>query len=74
VDVTFVTFTNFDWRISMATKMQPISTHLPSVTIEYDCGAKSDRRTKLFKDPYKAKRFYTAKDKAGKNPKVIKSP
>jgi len=40
------------------------------VRIEYDSRGK--RSSKTFTDHYAARRFYAAKDKAGKHPKVIK--
>lgn len=46
-----------------------ISTRLPAVDVEYD--ARGARAVKHFEDANEAKRFYAAKDKAGKNPKVI---
>jgi hypothetical protein len=41
------------------------------VVIEYDSRGK--RVTKTFSSAYAARRFWMEKDKAGKNPKVIKS-
>ena len=41
------------------------------VAIEYD--ARGKRVRKLFTDHYQARRFYAAKDKAGRNPKVKKA-
>lgn len=57
----------------MATKKktQSISDRTPPVTVEYDYGTKGERRQKNFDDANAAKKFYTAKDKAGKNPKVL---
>lgn len=46
---------------------QPVPT-----TVEYDC--RGHRTTKTLPDAYKARQFYTAKAKAGKNPKVVSSP
>lgn len=46
-----------------------ISTRMPAVEVEYD--ARGKRVTKHFADANEAKRFFAAKDKAGKNPKVI---
>jgi hypothetical protein len=40
------------------------------VAIEYD--ARGRRTQRLFTDHYEARRFYAAKYKAGKRPKVIK--
>jgi hypothetical protein len=55
------------------TEQQPISTRMPPVAIEYDYGTKGERRTKHFEDANKAKRFFAAKDRAGKNPTVLKA-
>ena len=52
-------------------KTQAIGNVTPPVAVEYDWGNKGQRRTKRFEDAHEAKAFYTAKDKAGKNPKVI---
>jgi hypothetical protein len=49
--------------------MTAITTRLPAVAVEFDA-AKGKRQTKKFADAYKARTFYTAQDKAGKNPKV----
>ena len=49
---------------------EPISIRTPSVIIEYDCCG--ERKTKLFDDPFKARRFYSLKSKANKSPKVRK--
>lgn len=46
----------------------PISNRTPPVAVEYD--ARGKRATKQFTDCYAARRFYVAKLKAGKNPKV----
>ena len=46
--------------------MRPIE----PVAIEYDCRGK--RVIKTLANAYEAKRFWMAKDKAGKNPKVRK--
>lgn len=56
----------------MATKKktEAIGTASPPVSVEYDWGSNGQRRTKRFDDAHAAKSFYTAKDKAGKNPKV----
>ena len=43
----------------------------PPLTVEYDAAGK--RRTKQFTDPIKARSFYGAKYRAGKNPKVYKT-
>lgn len=48
--------------------MTAISTRMPAVAVEYDSGKR--RVTKKFEDAYEAKRFYIAKEAAGKNPKV----
>ncbi|MEQ8637155.1 hypothetical protein [Gimesia maris] len=45
-------------------------TNNPTITVEYDC--RGQRKTKDFKCVYEARRFYLTKDKANKNPKVIK--
>lgn len=42
----------------------------PSFDVEYDKGGKRVR--KAFDDYYAGRRFYIAKDNAGKNPKVKK--
>ena len=52
--------------------MTAISTRMPEVQVEYDC--RGVRKSKVFKDPYEARRFYTYKDKMGKNPKVSRGP
>jgi hypothetical protein len=51
--------------------MPSISDRLPPVAVEYDapCG----RRCKYFEDAFEARRFYVAKDKAGKKP-VVRNP
>lgn len=49
---------------------KPISTRQPGATVEYDC--KGKRVRKFFADAFAAKTFYIAKDKAGKNPRVVK--
>jgi len=54
-------------------KKQGIGQVLPPVTIEYDFGTKGQRRSKFFDDAIEAKKFYVAKEKAGKQPKVLKS-
>ncbi|QDS91886.1 hypothetical protein FF011L_06220 [Roseimaritima multifibrata] len=51
-------------------KKKPLATPDPTVSVSYDWGSKGQRRTKTFDDAHAAKAFYTAKDKAGKNPKV----
>lgn len=48
----------------------PISNRLPPVRVEYDRGGKRVART--FTDAYAARRFYAAKQKAGRNPTVKK--
>lgn len=50
--------------------MTVISGRMPPVLVEYDSRGK--RVIKRFEDAYAARRFYTAKDKQGKNPKVRK--
>lgn len=50
--------------------MAAISKRQPEVVVEYD--SKDGRIRKHFKDPYAARRFYTAKHKAGLNPRVLK--
>ena len=52
-------------------KTQAIGTVTPPVSIEFDWGTTGQRRAKRFDDAHEAKTFYTAKDKAGKNPKVV---
>jgi len=54
----------------MAKKETAIAECLPPVDVEYDLRGK--RARKHFEDATKAKRFYAAKDKAGKNPTVVK--
>jgi len=54
----------------MKTKTQPISGRCPAVVIEYDC--RDTRKMKRFENPFEARRFWIAKDKAGKNPRVRK--
>lgn len=41
----------------------------PTVTIEYD--RHRTRATKTFTDLYASRRFYIAKDMAGKNPTIV---
>lgn len=47
-----------------------ISNRMPPVAVEYD--ARDKRATKQFTDAYAARRFFVAKAKQGKNPKVKK--
>ena len=49
-------------------KRKPISCRMPAVIIEYDCRGK--RKQKRFEDAFEARRFWVAKDRDGKNPKV----
>lgn len=42
----------------------------PKVIVSYD--ARGTRASKTFDNPYLARRFYLAKEKAGKNPSVKK--
>ena len=42
-----------------------------AIAIEYD--SRGQRVCKQFTDHWEARRFYTAKDKAGKNPKVVRT-
>lgn len=56
--------------------MAAISTRMPAIRVEYDKPTKSDptaRAIKHFTCPYAGKRFYMAKFKANKNPKVLKA-
>jgi hypothetical protein len=48
-----------------------ISNRLPPVAVEYD-GPKG-RETKVFADPFKARRFYARMLREGRNPKVKKA-
>lgn len=48
-----------------------ISNRTAAVKVEYDYGTKGERRIKEFEDAHEGKKFFTAKDKAGKNPKVL---
>jgi hypothetical protein len=48
--------------------MAAISGRSPAVKVEYD--ARGERRSKVFSNPYEARRFYTAKLKANANPAV----
>ena len=41
------------------------------VVVEYDSRGK--RVTKSFADTYTSRRFYVSKDKAGKNPRIVKA-
>lgn len=50
--------------------MQPANTPHHPVAVEYDCNG--TRVSKVFDNPYKARSFYVAKAKAGKNPAVKK--
>jgi hypothetical protein len=47
-----------------------ISNRLPPVAVEYD--ARGKRVTRQFANAFEARRFYAAKARAGKNPKVKK--
>ncbi|MEQ8790244.1 MAG: hypothetical protein RIC55_28370 [Pirellulaceae bacterium] len=47
---------------------QPISNRSPEVSVAYD--RDGERVSKTFADPYEARRFYVAKEKAGANPEV----
>jgi hypothetical protein len=46
------------------------SNRIASVTVEYD-GAGASRVRKTFSDPFAARRFYAAKDRAGKRPRIV---
>lgn len=48
--------------------MFPMCRKTPPVTVEYDCRGKRVRKT--FDDAYKARQFFSAKDRAGRNPTV----
>jgi hypothetical protein len=50
-------------------KTGAISSRTPAVIVEYDM--RGGRAQKLFTDAYLGRRFFVAKDKAGKNPKVV---
>lgn len=52
--------------------MGPMNTPKPDVLIWYD--SRDKRISKRFSDAYAARRFYAAKLKAGKNPKLTKAP
>lgn len=47
----------------------PWNTRVTSVSVEYD--GKVGRVVKQFSSASAAKRFYVAKDKAGKHPKIV---
>ncbi len=49
--------------------MFPMNRRPVAVVVEYD-GKNGERSIKEFPDMYKGRRFYTAKDKEGKNPNV----
>ena len=52
-------------------EQRSISNRMPRVEVEYDCRGK--RKTREFGDDvFAARRFWIAKDRAGKNPKVKK--
>ncbi|RKZ15980.1 hypothetical protein DRQ50_06805 [bacterium] len=55
----------------MTTSNDPEGRKASTVQVEYDYGSKGERRTKEFEDPAKAKKFILAKERAGKNPKVL---
>ena len=55
----------------MAASKNPNGSKASTVQVEYDYGSKGERRTKEFEDPTKAKKFISAKERAGKNPKVL---
>lgn len=42
-----------------------------SVTVEYDDGKRNERVRRTFSCPFAARRFYVAKSKAGRNPRVV---
>lgn len=48
--------------------MGPQNTPKPPVAVEYDC--RGGRASREFRDEYAARRFYSAKAREGKNPKV----
>jgi len=50
-------------------KRKPISCRMPAVIVEYDL-PDGKRKQKRFEDAFEARRFWIAKDKNGKNPKV----
>ena len=47
------------------------TTTAATVTVSYELGNTGKRRNKTFDDANAAKLFYTAKDKAGRNPKLV---
>ena len=49
--------------------MQPCNTPHHPVTVEYD--SRSGRASRTFASPYAARRFYVAKFRANRNPKVL---
>ena len=49
--------------------MTAISTRTAAVTVEYE--ARGHRVTKTFADAHEGKRFYVAKEKAGKSPRIV---
>lgn len=49
----------------------PIDEEPLLIAVEYD--AYGQRVRKTFEDMYEARRFYVAKDKAGKHPRVVKA-
>lgn len=49
---------------------KPVSTRLPAVVVEYN--VRAGRKQKRFEDAHEARRFFVVKDRAGKNPKVIR--
>lgn len=49
--------------------MFPMNRKTPPVTVEYD--KQGQRATKTFDCPFTARRFFTAKAKAGKRPRVV---
>lgn len=48
--------------------------HIPNqpVAVEYDC--RGQRKTKVLPNAFQAKAFFIGKDKANKNPKIVKQP
>ena len=52
-------------------RRQLISTRMPAVIVEYDTA--KGRMSKRFEDAYQARRFFVAKDREDRNPKVRKT-
>lgn len=58
-------------RLNQVDLVMPIFKPKPeSIAVEYD--SRGQRVQRVFNDHFEARRFYVAKDKAGKHPKVVR--